>query len=476
MNPSAQAKVLRVLQENELERVGGARDHQGRRARRRRDQQGPQEPRSQAGRFREDLYYRLERWCRSSCRRCASAARTCPSLVEHFLDAGVRGQRHAHEAGRAGGDDAAHAARLAGQRARAASNVVERLAILTGDADVIGEADVGDALPRREGGQARASRAARRSRISSPPPSARSSLAALEANDHHVSNTARELAARAQPPLQEDARARHRPSRRRKRAQRRRRRRSSRQLNRNLLIVRACVDFFRRCAPSITANASAQTTDPTPPGGIADEPGTSRASRSSSTPRHRRSWARISSAARVRYIFVTKAMLSPYFNANTGTQMNSLSLGLEYVYRKPGKSYDIVTSLDFSLARRRRRQLSRLGPRSVARHALHAVPQPQLHLGRRVDHRPHKFTPLVRAALRRRPRHRLRPGRRAHHQQRPGCTAPNANDPTKCHPLATGPINGKPTAAQEAALKATERRRHRHRRHAASPPAAACRR
>ena len=46
MSPSAQAKVLRVLQENELERVGGAEHDQGRRARRRRDQQGSAAPRS----------------------------------------------------------------------------------------------------------------------------------------------------------------------------------------------------------------------------------------------------------------------------------------------------------------------------------------------------------------------------------------------------------------------------------------------
>ena len=39
-------------------------------------------------------------------------------------------------------------------------------------------------------------------------------LAALEANDHHISNTARELQLERSPPLQEDARARHQPARR----------------------------------------------------------------------------------------------------------------------------------------------------------------------------------------------------------------------------------------------------------------------
>ena len=54
-----QAKLLRVLQEREVERVGGSATDPRRRARRRRDQPRPRAPRSQAGRFREDLYYRL---------------------------------------------------------------------------------------------------------------------------------------------------------------------------------------------------------------------------------------------------------------------------------------------------------------------------------------------------------------------------------------------------------------------------------
>src|SRR5688572_14752251 len=75
---------------------------------------------------------------------------------------------------------------------RELKNVVERLAILTGDADVITEADVGDALPRVKAVKTEFQRgtpfkdlvaAAEREII----------MAALEANDHHVSNTAREL-------------------------------------------------------------------------------------------------------------------------------------------------------------------------------------------------------------------------------------------------------------------------------------------
>ncbi|MGE3548242.1 MAG: helix-turn-helix domain-containing protein, partial [Kofleriaceae bacterium] len=75
---------------------------------------------------------------------------------------------------------------------RELKNVVERLAILTGDAEVITEADVGDALPTVKPVKTEFSRgtpfkdlvaAAEREII----------IAALDANDHHVSNTAREL-------------------------------------------------------------------------------------------------------------------------------------------------------------------------------------------------------------------------------------------------------------------------------------------
>ena len=75
ISPALQVKLLRVLQEREFERVGGRRDHQGRRAR------GLPPPTSDLGKmvaqgeFREDLYYRLN-VVPCSCRRCASATRT----------------------------------------------------------------------------------------------------------------------------------------------------------------------------------------------------------------------------------------------------------------------------------------------------------------------------------------------------------------------------------------------------------------
>jgi hypothetical protein len=101
---------------------------------------------------------------------------------------------------------------------------------------------------------------------------------------------------------------------------------------------------------SAASVARAQSADPTPPGAPPSD--------DVPTPTHR-SEARASSdvdeqrvgthqlGARVRGIFVTHAMLSPYLADNTGTSMTSYSLGIEYIFRK--ENYDIVTSLDFSV-------------------------------------------------------------------------------------------------------------------------------
>src|SRR3954451_3929976 len=204
-----------------------------------------------------------------------------------------------------------------------------------------------------------------------------------------------------------------------------------------------------------TANASAQTADPTPPGGIADEPGTpaSKPVKLDASPPSELGTHQL--GVRARYIFVTKAMLSPYFNANTGTQMNSWSLGLEYVYRKPGKHYDIVTSLDFSwLDVEDGNYLGSGHDPALDTHYtqfrnLSFVSADVSIIGW------HKFADWF----------ELRYGGGLGIGYVPGdvlittnagCTSANASDPTKCAPLVTGPINGKPTASQEAALKATE--------------------
>jgi DNA-binding NtrC family response regulator len=187
MNPSAQAKVLRILQESELERVGGSetlkvdvrviaatnKDLQAEIA---------------AQRFREDLYYRLA-VVPIELPPLRTRREDVPGLVEHFLE------QVCEENDRRAKRVAAGAMTLLMQHdwpgnVRELKNVVERLVILT--ADVIAESDVMDALPRVKpvkGGFARGTpfkdlvSAAEREII----------LAALDANDHHVSNTAREL-------------------------------------------------------------------------------------------------------------------------------------------------------------------------------------------------------------------------------------------------------------------------------------------
>ena len=59
MRLDLQAKLLRVLQEQEFERVGGIDGDQGRRPHRRDDQPRPRRATAAAGQFRQDLYYRL---------------------------------------------------------------------------------------------------------------------------------------------------------------------------------------------------------------------------------------------------------------------------------------------------------------------------------------------------------------------------------------------------------------------------------
>ncbi len=189
MNPSAQAKVLRVLQENELERVGGGetikvdvrvvaatnKDLQAEIA---------------AGRFREDLYYRLA-VVPIELPPLRARREDIPSLIEHFTELACA------DNGRRAKKVAPSAMTLLMQHdwpgnVRELRNMVERLVILTGDAEVITEADVGDALPRVKSVKPEFARgtpfkdlvaAAEREII----------MAALDANDHHVSNTAREL-------------------------------------------------------------------------------------------------------------------------------------------------------------------------------------------------------------------------------------------------------------------------------------------
>ncbi|RMH38946.1 MAG: sigma-54-dependent Fis family transcriptional regulator [Deltaproteobacteria bacterium] len=189
MTPSAQAKVLRVLQEGELERVGGSETIRvDVRVIAATNKILPDE--IAAGRFREDLYYRLN-VVPIELPPLRHHREDIPALVDHFLricceDNDRRPKRIAPSA-----------VTLLMQydwpgNIRELKNLIERLVILTGDAPEIGEADVRDALPQTtptRGSYARGVSlkdmvaAAERDII----------LAALAEHDHHIANTARAL-------------------------------------------------------------------------------------------------------------------------------------------------------------------------------------------------------------------------------------------------------------------------------------------
>jgi DNA-binding NtrC family response regulator len=189
MNPSAQAKVLRVLQEGELERVGG---HETLKvdvrviAATNKDLQAE----IAAQRFREDLFYRLA-VVPIELPPLRARRDDVPALVEFFRDAVCAANDRRQKKIASGAMTLLMQHDWPGN-VRELKNVVERLVILTGDAEVVTEADVQDALPQVKkvrGGFARGTpfkdlvAGAERDII----------LAALDANDHHVSNTAREL-------------------------------------------------------------------------------------------------------------------------------------------------------------------------------------------------------------------------------------------------------------------------------------------
>jgi DNA-binding NtrC family response regulator len=189
MNPSAQAKVLRVLQEGELERVGGSetvRVDVRVLAATNKDL----EEEIEAGRFREDLFYRLN-VVPIELPPLRERREDIPDLVEHFLVTVCAGNDRKPK------QIEPAAVSLMMQydwpgNIRELKNVVERLVILTGEAERISEADVQDALPRVKAVKAGYQRgvplrelvaAAERNII----------LEALTSHNHHISNTAKEL-------------------------------------------------------------------------------------------------------------------------------------------------------------------------------------------------------------------------------------------------------------------------------------------
>ena len=189
MNPSAQAKVLRVLQEGELERVGG---HETLKVDVRVIAATNKDLAAEiaAGRFREDLYYRLN-VVPIEVPPLREHREDIPALVEHFLRvACVANDRKKKTLAEAG-------VSLLMQydwpgNVRELRNSIERLVILTGDAPVIGEADVQDILPAVKTVKAAYARGtALRDLVATAERDI--VLAALEANVWQIAATAREL-------------------------------------------------------------------------------------------------------------------------------------------------------------------------------------------------------------------------------------------------------------------------------------------
>jgi DNA-binding NtrC family response regulator len=189
MNPSAQAKVLRVLQENELERVGGAEtirvDVRVLAATNKN-----LETEIAEARFREDLYYRLN-VVPIELPPLRARREDIADLVQHFLTLVCELNELKTKTIATGAVTLMMQYDWPGN-VRELKNVVERLVILTGENQEIGESDVQDALPSVKPVRGAYKRgmplkelvaAAERDII----------MDALEANEHHISNTAKEL-------------------------------------------------------------------------------------------------------------------------------------------------------------------------------------------------------------------------------------------------------------------------------------------
>ncbi len=192
MDVGAQAKVLRVLQEGEIERVGGDETiHVDVRV----IAATNKELKSEIGkaRFRDDLYYRLN-VVPIEVPPLREHKEDVPSLVEHFLAeaCAANGKRKLAVA------DPAMSLLMQHDwpgNVRELRNLVERMVIFFesgAGGHVLGEDDVQAALPGVKSVRARYQRGASLKDLVS---SAEREivLAALEANQHHIANTAREL-------------------------------------------------------------------------------------------------------------------------------------------------------------------------------------------------------------------------------------------------------------------------------------------
>jgi DNA-binding NtrC family response regulator len=143
-----------------------------------------------AGRFREDLFYRLN-VVPIELPPLRARREDIPQLCAHFVEQMCISNDRRSKKMTNGAMTIMMQHDWPGN-VRELKNVVERLVILTGDGEAITDADAAEALPSVKSVKATHSRgtpfkdlvaAAERDIV----------LAALEANEHHVSNTAKEL-------------------------------------------------------------------------------------------------------------------------------------------------------------------------------------------------------------------------------------------------------------------------------------------
>ena len=183
---------MRVLQEGEFERVGGDETIKTDvRVVAATNKNLPDE--ISGGGFREDLYYRLN-VVPIELPPLRARKEDIPELVDSFL------KSFSEQSGRAENDRknlSPKALSLLMQHdwpgnVRELKNAIERLVILTGESSLIDDVDVSDTLPGVKGV---ASRYKRGTALKDLVATAERDLilAALEANENHVSNTAKEL-------------------------------------------------------------------------------------------------------------------------------------------------------------------------------------------------------------------------------------------------------------------------------------------
>jgi DNA-binding NtrC family response regulator len=188
MAPGAQAKVLRVLQEGELERVGGHEtisvDVRVVSATNKNLQEE-----IKGGRFREDLFYRLN-VVPLELPPLREHKEDIPALVEHFVKVACEKNDMRPKSLEQAGVSLLMQYDWPGN-VRELRNAIERLVILS-DGNVVREGDVREVLPGAKPVRARyAQGVALRDLMSSA--EREIILEALEAHAHHVSNTAKAL-------------------------------------------------------------------------------------------------------------------------------------------------------------------------------------------------------------------------------------------------------------------------------------------